>query len=296
VDREFGETVDPATWRKLTLRAPKADGTVAEITYLRPLWWLKQEEAEVGGTVDIYVPECSIDGEAEVLAIDPCPPIAPGRGAIVTGTFRHHRARVIDLYLEGDSEPIGTTPNHLFWSEDRKSFVRADLLEPGERLQGLSGDTRVAKVVPRLEPETVYNLEVQGEHVYHVSRAGVLVHNSGVNPARTVGISACPKGGVYVLRDKKTGKAMYVGRTNDLARRQAEWARDPIKGKLDFDPVYKTNNKAARRGLEQSVYEKALEENPNLQNRIRPIDPNNNKFEKYMNAAQRFLDDLEGGQ
>ena len=43
---------------------------------------------------------------------------------------------------EADSEPIGTTSNHPFWSADRQEFVQAGSLEIGERLQTLSEDVK----------------------------------------------------------------------------------------------------------------------------------------------------------
>ena len=61
-------------------------------------------------------------------------------GHIVTGTFRHHNAKVVDLYVEGEESPIGTTVNHRFWSEDRWEFVRADSLREGERLRGVGAN------------------------------------------------------------------------------------------------------------------------------------------------------------
>ena len=173
---------DPAIWRRLELRAPKTDGSWADVVLLRPLSWLQEQQAEVGGHVWISVPECSIDGHATVLAIGPCPPIPPGPGRVVTGTFRHASARVLDLQIDGLAEPIGATANHPFWSEDRQEFVRADGLEIGERLRTLHGAARLIDTVPRSGTEPVYNLEVQTEHVYHVTDAGVLVHNGRVCP------------------------------------------------------------------------------------------------------------------
>ena len=89
--------------------------------------------------MDIAVPECGIDGRAEILAIEPCPPISSGPGHVVTGTFRHQSAAVVDVHVSGLAAPIGTTANHPFWSEDRQTFVRADALLPGERLRTLTG-------------------------------------------------------------------------------------------------------------------------------------------------------------
>ena len=79
--------------------------------------------------------------------------------------------------MEGESKPIGTTPNHPIWSVDREAFVRADSLTVGERLQTLNGITTVTKISPRGPPEPVYNLEVQVKHTYFVADIGVLVHN-----------------------------------------------------------------------------------------------------------------------
>jgi hypothetical protein len=71
------------------------------------------------------------------------------------------------------------TGNHPFWSLDRAEFVQVRELAIGERLQTLSGDTKwVQQKLPRPGPEPVYNLEVQGEHVYYAGDSGVLAHNS----------------------------------------------------------------------------------------------------------------------
>lgn len=180
-ENEFGD-VDPATWRKLSLRAPRADGTVSHVELLRPVWWLAERGAAVGKTVHLDVRECSILGDAEVLSIAPCPPLAEGNGRVVTGTFRHPAAAIIDVHVDGLTAPIGTTPNHRFWSEDRQDYVAAGELQPGERVRTLAGLSRVDRIVPRDRPEVVYNLEIQVDHVYHVGGSGVLVHNAGDCP------------------------------------------------------------------------------------------------------------------
>ncbi len=105
---------------------------------------------------------------------------------MVTGTFRHASAHVLDLQIDGLPESIGATANHPFWSEDRQEFVRADELEIGERLRTLHGTARLVAAVPRAATEPVYNLEVQTGHVYHVGDARVLVHNGRVCPKKTL--------------------------------------------------------------------------------------------------------------
>lgn len=128
------ERPDPETWRLLELIAPKRDGTVSEITLLRPLWWLEEQQAEVGGEVWVQVPECGISSWAKLLSVGPCPEIESKSGEVVTGTFKHTVRKIIDVWIEGGPEPLGTTPNHPFWNEDKQEFVRADELEIGTRL------------------------------------------------------------------------------------------------------------------------------------------------------------------
>lgn len=245
-DTAFGSEIIPSDWRKLTLRAPKRDGTTAEVVLLRPLTWLNEQrpggsflpertafgrsrlpsgilaarrthvrdrsddpgtdsgttnalngrdtsrnparqagptvesqtvEDMVGGTVFISVPECGIDGNAHVLAIDPCLEIPSGAGRVVTGTFLHQARSTITLTIASQSKPIECTGNHPFWSEDRQTFVRADSLQPNETLRTATGLTTVESWTPDLNPTPVYNIEVHGAHVYYVGTSGVVVHN-----------------------------------------------------------------------------------------------------------------------
>jgi hypothetical protein len=179
-DLEFGVDVDPASWKLLILRAPKTDGSTASIRMLRPDWWLAENEAHVDGTVYVSVPECGIDGHAHIVAIKACPGLLPRPGPefrVVTAVFRHENARILDLRVEGLAGTIGTTPNHPFWSEDRQEFVRADKLKQGETLRTPTGTAKVQSLTERPFRDTVFNLEVQVDHVYHVSSTGVLVHN-----------------------------------------------------------------------------------------------------------------------
>lgn len=118
-------------------------------------------------------------GGAEVLSVSSAPPIQSGKGNVVSGKFIHEATNCIDLHIEGHDNPIGCTDNHPFWSEDRQEFIPAGELNQGERVLLYSGETaRIAQKLPRPGPETVYNLEIWGEHVYHVGNDGVLVHNS----------------------------------------------------------------------------------------------------------------------
>ena len=148
----------------------------------------------LGGTVYISVPECGIDGNAQVLRIEACPAIKPGTGHVIIGKFIHHSARVIDLHVSGEPKPIGTTDNHLFWSETQQDFVPAGQLAISETLLTKTGTATVTAIMPRGPPETVYNLEVHGHHVYQVGSQCLLVHNGGVCPPGHTGYGAFGKG------------------------------------------------------------------------------------------------------
>lgn len=183
-DYSLGKDVNQASWRHLVLQCDKRDGTVAEVELLRPASWLEERKATIGETVFISVPECGIDGDALVLDIKRCPEIKTGAGRVVIGTFKHYVQSTIEIQHTSSEDSIECTGNHPIWSMDRQGFVRADSLTSGERLtirseQGES-ESRVIQVLPRPGPTFVFNIEVQGEHVYHVGAAGVLVHNSGL--------------------------------------------------------------------------------------------------------------------
>jgi len=98
-------------------------------------------------------------------------------------------------------------------------------------------------------------------------------------------IGSVPAGGVYVLVDRTTGKIMRSGRSNDLARRAGEHARDAALGKFDFRVVYQTDKYAEQRGLAQMVHETYR---PPL-NQINPVSAFNPRKGQYKSAAQEFL-------
>ena len=146
---------------------------------MRPVGWIEETGAIVGGTVELDMAE--VGAEGPVTAVEPCPEIAerPHPGCrLVTGTFAHTATDVVDLQIEGQPLPVGVTATHPFWSAERRAFVPAGDLKVGE-LVGTAADTLlpVQSLHPRPHPEPVFNLEVDTEHVYYVTRDGVLVHN-----------------------------------------------------------------------------------------------------------------------
>ncbi len=110
-----------------------------------------------------------------------------GTNPVITGTFRHLAPHVIDVHIAGSDDPIGCTPQHPFWSETRDDFVPASALEVGEEVLTAYGNSaRITTIVPRAGPQTVYGLEVYGEHVYHVGEDALLAHNASSGQRYTI--------------------------------------------------------------------------------------------------------------
>ncbi|HUY89892.1 MAG TPA: polymorphic toxin-type HINT domain-containing protein [Pirellulales bacterium] len=161
----------------------QADGGECLIDLLRNGPWLADHGAHLGGGIFFNMPEMSVEGQAEVLAIEPCPPLEPGEGRLITGAFRHASGEVYNLKLESESQPIGVTCTHPFWSCDRETWVSAAELRSGETFKTLTGTSVVERMSERLKLAPVYNVEVEGDHVYRVRESGVLVHNASAPPA-----------------------------------------------------------------------------------------------------------------
>jgi len=82
------------------------------------------------------------------------------------------------LQYSDQTAALGVTAQHPVYSLDRGDFVAAGELSAGERLATLAGPTAVLGIQPQQAAQTVYNLEVQGQHVFRVTSNGLLVHNS----------------------------------------------------------------------------------------------------------------------
>lgn len=169
---------------RIRLRLDKEDDGHSKIVLLRESEWVRAGQVAVGGTVYLNMPEMGCVGHARVEAIEPCMVFLRwGNSTIrmVTGTFAHTATECGDLRLKGESTPIGVTPLHPFWSEDRFDWVPAGELRPGETVKTIEGTTTVESYTLRDKPEPTFNMEVEGDHVYRVGEQGILVHNASVH-------------------------------------------------------------------------------------------------------------------
>jgi hypothetical protein len=184
---------------------------------LRPQQWLDSHHAIVGSQVSVDIPEIGVRSAARVLSIEPSPAIKSGSGQVITGTFRHVARNLVDVYVEGENDPIRCTERHPFWSLTRQTWVAASQLQTGERLLNRLGQsTQVVSVNFATEAEPVFNIEVQGRHVYRVTKLGLLVHNASwqLNPRRSSlasALTSSENAGILARNLAREGRAPGVG-------------------------------------------------------------------------------------
>lgn len=176
-------------WRLVRLLAEEAwdDGTIDDINIvtLQPLFWIKENGINEGVTTSIPLDlaEMGLPEQlrAKVLAVEPCPLIASGSGRVVLTTVNHLSRAIRELTLRssnGRTTTIQTTALHKFYSNTRGKWMSAMELSVGESLVGFGDPITVAGNIPIEGTQRVYNLTVEGDHVYRVSTLAVLVHNN----------------------------------------------------------------------------------------------------------------------
>ena len=189
---EYGElesAIDPATWKKIHLRSQARwdDGTLDEIhdETLQSPAWLAEHGIRAGSPVPMPLEFIGVDLpadlRADVLSIEPCPPIADGPGRVVQTVVSHLNADVYELTVEaadGRQEIIRPTGGHKMYQADQGRWISASELGVGDHLSGVDGPLKIVGIRKYPGVHRVYNLTVQGEHVYHVSSLGALTHNT----------------------------------------------------------------------------------------------------------------------
>jgi hypothetical protein len=180
---------DPKNCRKLVLRMSKDSGRLLLVKLLRELQWIEANQVVEGGTFFLNLPEMGAVGDAFVEALLPCPPIEKGPGNVVTGTFAHEadpETKILSVTFANGAYIKGVTDNHPFYSVDRHDFIPVGEMREGDFVKFNDGVTRITKLESRFARpgEMLYNLETHNEHVYQVTTAGILVHNTcaGFNP------------------------------------------------------------------------------------------------------------------
>lgn len=171
--------VTPQLWRKLRVRLRKQDRSTAEITMLRPLWWLQATKAREGDYLHLTVPEANISGKAKVLNISQCDfdsrKLKTGKN-IVISKIKHKNAQTISITI--GNEKIGVTPNHHLYSLTHNAWVAAGRLKAKDKLKTAGQTVKIIRV-EKSTRKIVYNLEVHRAKSYYVGKSRVLAHNTG---------------------------------------------------------------------------------------------------------------------
>ncbi|GAB6188181.1 hypothetical protein JCM17478_36830 [Thermopirellula anaerolimosa] len=113
-------------------------------------------------------------------------------------TVNHLNANVFELTVadeQGRQERVRPTGSHKFYSLDRGDFIPTEALREGEHLQGIAGRLTLLRRERVPGVHRVYNMTVEGEHLYRVSLLGALVYNMcPVEPPGGGAPSATPGG------------------------------------------------------------------------------------------------------
>ncbi|WP_432000188.1 Hint domain-containing protein [Streptomyces sioyaensis] len=92
----------------------------------------------------------------------------------VLQVFESRRQEILAMDLDG--ETICCTPEHRFRRSGQ--WVPASELKPGDRLLNREGrQVELKDVNMRIDPQSVFNINVEGAHNYFVGKSGLLVHN-----------------------------------------------------------------------------------------------------------------------
>jgi RHS repeat-associated protein len=173
--------VDPATWREVTI-----DAGDWEVNTLEPLSWIQQQNVATGASVDLNaivdLQEMGVPTDlfGTIESISACPTIASGPGRVVLTTVSHLNDDLYDLTLTdtaGNTETLGVSGTHRFYDES-SGWTHVQDLHLGETLRGDHGDLTVTNVIREPGTVRVYNMTVEGDHVYYVGDLTALVHNS----------------------------------------------------------------------------------------------------------------------
>jgi hypothetical protein len=226
VETPVDTEVDPKSWRLLRLYAEERwpDGTLDTIhieTLQSPEWielWGAKVGADVPPPLDLVEMGLSEGLKSTVVANEPCPRLQPGPGRLVLTTVNHLNPDVWELTAvnaTGVEESLRPTGFHKFYSETRRDWVSTKEIHDNEVIRGRAGPLTI--VAKRSLPgvERVYNLTVEGEHVYYVSELGLLAHNtcvvyrelSAADRARLdAGLGLQPKGNGGSIADQVAGR------------------------------------------------------------------------------------------
>jgi hypothetical protein len=182
--------ITPEGWKWVFFAITGDDGSTTNAWLLRPIEWLQKNGVdEIDKTMWINLPGIEINGLAKVVGFIQNEVDTRIKKEInsrqesyiyrpIIGWFQRNSPEIWEYsFSNGDS--IQATPNHPFYSDDKKAFVPIGQFSLYEKLKAenekdvfLNSKTRLP-----IENPVVYNLEVWKDHNFLVGKGHILVHN-----------------------------------------------------------------------------------------------------------------------
>ena len=144
----------------------------------------------------------------------------------IAHVWRNWTQKTVVISLE--AERIFATPAHRFWLQSGNRWTAASLLQPRQLLRDIEGAPVALHQTEWVEGRSeTLNLEIEGAHNYFVGATGVLVHNEDpeskfLDPHRKPTV-------IYEIVDARTGKVIYVGKTDQGGGNEMERFREHMR-------------------------------------------------------------------
>ncbi len=173
--------VDPATWRLVTILA----GDLFAQT-LVPMSWIQEFGVALGNAIRLIdvidLKEMGVSEElvGTVVGIAACPDIEADSGRVVLTTINHlsENLYLVTFGANGrNAETISVTGHHRFYTLDHH-WTMAQQLMIHQQLCGIEQSVSIKNRTRDAGTRRVYNISVEGDHVYYVGSTSVLVHNA----------------------------------------------------------------------------------------------------------------------
>ena len=159
-----------------------SDSTI--LTVARKADWFRNNRLKIGSISSLSLSELGLSGEYQLTNVRELDSreyralsLGEGRSRPVTATVSYPVPFALQIYTNSDT--IGVTPNHLFFSGNRSDWTAAGDLKEGELIETLTGKVEIQKIDTLNVPDLrVYNIEVDENHNYYVGTGQLLVHNT----------------------------------------------------------------------------------------------------------------------
>jgi hypothetical protein len=162
-------------WQRIELVMHRSDGAILEAELLRHR--SETELLEVGQWYELATDEEELSGWAQIVAIDDDVQLGDGEGNLVVSRFKTiANKEVVRVRLENGEEIVGTT-GHRVWCINENQFKPLISFEIGNTVNTLDGVVVVQNIFIGQQAHCVFNLEIEGQHVFRIGNTGLLVHN-----------------------------------------------------------------------------------------------------------------------